>query len=39
MDKQLWAALHLGFIAGMKLNGYDDTKLNGALALAQDVIT
>jgi len=36
MDKQLWAALHVGFISAMKLNGYSDTLLNAALADAQE---
>jgi len=31
MDKQLWAALHLGFVAAMKLNGYSETILQAAL--------
>jgi hypothetical protein len=35
MDKQLWAALHVGFIAAMKLNGYSDSILNAALEDAQ----
>ena len=35
MDKQLWAALHVGFIAAMKLNGYNDAILNAALTDAQ----
>lgn len=35
MDRQLWAALHLGFVAGLKLNGYDEKTLNAALADAQ----
>jgi len=36
LDKQLWAALHLGFIATMKLNGYSDELLNAALSEAQE---
>ena len=36
LDKQLWAALHLGFIAAMRLNGYPDEILNAALIEAQD---
>ena len=36
LDKQLWAALHLGFIAAMKLNGYSVEILNAALSEAQD---
>jgi hypothetical protein len=36
MDKQLWAALHLGFIAAMKLNGYSETVLQAALRDAQE---
>jgi hypothetical protein len=36
LDKQLWAALHLGFIAGMRLNGYSDELLKVALSEAQD---
>jgi hypothetical protein len=36
LDKQLWAALHLGFIAAMKLNGYPPEILNVALGEAQD---
>ena len=36
LDKQLWAALHLGFIAAMKLNGYSPEILNAALSEAQD---
>ena len=38
LDKQLWAALHVGFIAGMKVNGYTDEYLLGALSLSQDKI-
>jgi hypothetical protein len=36
LDKQLWAALHLGFIAAMRLNGYSDEILNAALGEAQE---
>jgi hypothetical protein len=36
LDKQLWAALHLGFVAAMKLNGYSEEILNTALSEAQD---
>jgi hypothetical protein len=36
MDKQLWAALHLGFIAAMKINGYPETVLQAALRDAQE---
>jgi hypothetical protein len=36
MDKQLWAALHLGFVAAMKLNGYSETILQAALRDAQE---
>jgi hypothetical protein len=36
LDKQLWAALHLGFIAAMKLNGYSEEILKAALSEAQD---
>ena len=32
LDKQYWAALHLGFVVAMKLNGYHDSILNAALA-------
>lgn len=35
IDKQLWAALHIGFLGGMKLNGYSDEQLAKALDLAQ----
>lgn len=35
MDKQLWAALQLGFIAGMKVNGYKERVLNMAMELAE----
>jgi hypothetical protein len=33
---KLRAALHLGFIAAMKLNGYSEEILNAALSEAQD---
>ena len=36
MDKQLWAALHLGFVAAMKLNGYSEAILQAALRDAQE---
>jgi hypothetical protein len=36
LDKQLWAALHLGFVAAMKLNGYSEELLNTALGEAQE---
>ena len=36
LDKQLWAALHFGFVAAMKLNGYPEELLNAALSEAQD---
>ena len=36
LDKQLWAALHLGFVAAMKLNGYSETVLQAALRDAQE---
>jgi hypothetical protein len=36
MDKQLWAALHLGFVAALKLNGYSETILQAALRDAQE---
>lgn len=32
LDRQHWAALHLGFIVAMKLNGYGESILNAALA-------
>jgi hypothetical protein len=32
LDKQQWAALHLGFIVAMKLNGYGESVLNAALS-------
>jgi hypothetical protein len=32
----LWAALHLGFVAAMKLNGYPQEILDAALNEAQD---
>jgi hypothetical protein len=35
LDKQLWAALHVGFITGMKLNGYSQRELMAALESAQ----
>jgi len=35
LDKQLWAALHVGFISGMKLNGYPERQLMAALEAAQ----
>ncbi len=38
MDKKFWAALHIGFIAGMKLNGYSEKELLEALDLAQEEI-
>ena len=34
LDKQLWAALHIGFIAAMKLNGYSEKELMDALEAA-----
>jgi hypothetical protein len=36
LDKQLWAALHLGFVAAMKLNGYSQKLLDAAFSEAQD---
>ena len=36
IDKQLWAALHLGFVAGMKLNGYGEEYIMGAVEMAQE---
>lgn len=36
LDKQLWAALHLGFVAAMKLNGYPADMFNAALSEAQE---
>lgn len=36
MDKQLWAALHLGFVAAMRLNGYPEAVLQAALRDAQE---
>jgi hypothetical protein len=38
LDKQLWAALHLGFVAAMKLNGYSEEDLMTALEAAQKEI-
>jgi hypothetical protein len=38
LDKQLWAALHVGFIAAMKLNGYREKDLMDALNAAQKAI-
>jgi hypothetical protein len=38
MDKQIWAALHIGFIAGMKVNGYSEKEVNQALDLCQKMI-
>jgi hypothetical protein len=38
LDKQLWAALHVGFIAAMKLNGYPEKELMAALEAAQKEI-
>jgi hypothetical protein len=37
-DKQILAGLHCGFIAAMKLNGYKDKDLDGALEIAQKQI-
>ena len=34
LDKQLWAALHVGFISAMKLNGYSETEVMAALEAA-----
>lgn len=36
LDRQLWAALHLGFVAAMRLNGYTEEILSSALSEAQD---
>lgn len=36
MDRQQWAALHLGFIAAMKLNGYDEKDMVEIVQKAQD---
>jgi hypothetical protein len=33
---KLWAALHLGFVAAMRLNGYPVEILDAALTEAQD---
>ena len=38
LDKQLWAALHIGFMGGMKMNGYTEEELSEALEIAQDKI-
>ena len=38
-DKELWAALHIGFIAGMKQNGYTEKFLHGCLDLAQEKLS
>ena len=38
MDKQLWAALHIGFITGMKINGYEEKELMEALDIAHKQI-
>ena len=35
-DKQLWAALHVGFMVGMKAGGYDEKITNQALEIAQE---
>lgn len=35
IDKHLWAALHIGFITGMKQVGYEEEYLMDALSLAQ----
>ena len=35
LDKQYWAALHLGFIACMKLSGYSDKDISEVLEVAQ----
>ena len=36
MDKQIWAALHVGFMTGMKQHGYTEKELDKALKIAQD---
>ena len=38
LDKHLWAALHLGFVAAMRLNGYSPEILNAALSEAQECV-
>lgn len=35
IDKQLWGALHLGFAAALKINGYSEERLDGILDKAQ----
>lgn len=39
VNKQLWAALHIGFLAGMKLAGYEEEYLIKALEQAQKEFT
>ncbi len=36
MDRALWAALHIGFVRAMGLNGYDESELMDAVKAAQN---
>lgn len=36
LDRQLWAALHVGFVSALKLCGYDGATVDEALELAQE---
>lgn len=38
LDKQLWAALHLGFTAAMKLHGYTDDETSDAIDECQSIM-
>ena len=35
IDKQLWAALHVGFFAGAKYSGIDEEDISQALEIAR----
>lgn len=36
IDRQLWAALHLGFITGARLSNFSSEEIDEALKIAQD---
>ena len=39
LDKQLWAWLHLGFIAGLKANGWSDKDCNEIVEKTQEILS
>lgn len=39
IDKQLWAALHIGYVVGMRNAGYPNDVLDSAIEIAQAELT